>query len=220
MSLRDPLTGAVVNTVPTAGWATHPDFAPMGDAIVYTSVAAPGADWHFSGGSIVIQPFDPATGSWGAATTLVTPPAGSNAYYPSWSPDGAWIIYNQSAEDAYDDGSAEIYVIPSDGSAAPLRLDSPNIAAGLTNSWARWAPFEQTYHPGAASTEPFFWLTFSSKRAFGVRLPIGTPQLWMAPFFPARAVAGTDPSGPAFRLPFQDLGTNNHIAQWTEAIIQ
>lgn len=220
MSLRDPQTGTVVNTVPTAGWATHPDFSPMGDAIVYTTVAGPGQDWNFTGGSIVVQDFDPTTGAWGAATPLITPPPGTNVYYPSWSPDGEWIIYNQSTEDAYDDASAELYVVPANGSFAPIKLDSPNFSAGLTNSWARWAPFAQTYHPGGEDTEPFFWLTFSSKRVFGVRLGAGTPQVWMAPFFPARAVAGTDPSGPAFRLPFQELGTNNHIAQWTEAIIQ
>ena len=41
----------------------------------------------------------------------------------------------------------------------------------------------------------------------------------MTPFFPARAAAGQDPSGPAFRLPFQNLTDNNHIAQWTETVV-
>jgi hypothetical protein len=93
------------------------------------------------------------------------------------------------------------------------------VAAGLTNSWARWAPFEQELHVDGQTPEPFFWLTFSSKRAFGVRLPAGSPQLWMTPFFPNRASAGGDPSAPAFRLPFQELTTNNHIAQWTTEIV-
>jgi hypothetical protein len=30
---------------------------------------------------------------------------------------------------------------------------------------------------------------------------------------------GQDPTAPAFRLPFQNLTSNNHIAQWTERII-
>jgi hypothetical protein len=41
----------------------------------------------------------------------------------------------------------------------------------------------------------------------------------MAAFFPDRATNGTDPSTVMFRLPFQDIDTHNHIAQWTQAII-
>ena len=90
---------------------------------------------------------------------------------------------------------------------------------GLTNSWARWAPFKQTIRGSAGDGEPLFWLTFSSKRAFGVRQAAGHHQIWMTPFFPGRALAGQDPSGPAFRLPFQELATPNHIAQWTEVVV-
>ncbi|MFH2006499.1 MAG: hypothetical protein ABI333_07940 [bacterium] len=27
------------------------------------------------------------------------------------------------------------------------------------------------------------------------------------------------PSAPAFRLPFQEIDSNNHIAQWTEVVV-
>jgi hypothetical protein len=33
------------------------------------------------------------------------------------------------------------------------------------------------------------------------------------------AAAGQDPSSSAFRLPFQDVATSNHIAQWTAQIV-
>ncbi len=129
-------------------------------------------------------------------------------------------MFNVSQEDAYDDASAELFAMRTDGSGEPIKLDSPNISTGLTNSWARWAPFAQELTVDGAAPEPFYWLTFSSKRDFGVRRPgIGNPQLWMAPFFPGRAAAGEDPSTPAFRLPFQELGTNNHIAQWTTRVV-
>lgn len=217
MSMRAPDTGAVVGTVPTTGYATHPDFAPDAHAITYVLAAAPGQDWHFTGGSVMVQPYDAVTGTFGAAGVLVS--GANNNYYPSWSPDSAWVLFNTSTEDAYDDATAELWVVPADGSMAPLRLDSPNVGAGLTNSWARWAPFEQAYGVNSETPERFFWLTFSSKRAFGVRLPAGTPQIWMAPFFPDRAKSGGDPSGPAFRLPFQGIDTSNHIAQWTEQVV-
>jgi hypothetical protein len=41
----------------------------------------------------------------------------------------------------------------------------------------------------------------------------------MTPVFPARAAAGQDPSGNAFHVPFQDVNTSNHIAQWTKAVV-
>ncbi len=218
ITLRDSATGAAINTVPTAGYASHVDFSATGDKIVYVQVAAPGADWDFTGGSLVVQSFDPATAAWGSPETLYTPPAGANAYYPSFSPDGEWVLFNQSAAGAYDAASAELYAVQSSGGLAPFQLSSPNLQAGLTNSWARWAPFIQELETDAG-VEQFFWLTFSSKRAFGVRLPQGSPQLWMTPFFPDRVAAGGDPSGPAFRLPFQEISTNNHIAQWTTRIV-
>ena len=42
----------------------------------------------------------------------------------------------------------------------------------------------------------------------------------MTPFFADRAAAGQDPSAAGFRLPFQDIVTNNHIAQWTQQIVE
>ena len=41
----------------------------------------------------------------------------------------------------------------------------------------------------------------------------------MTPFFPDRAMQQQDPSAAAFRLPFQNIDSNNHIAQWTEQIV-
>jgi dipeptidyl aminopeptidase/acylaminoacyl peptidase len=214
LTLRDGSTAAAIATVPTSGYASHPDFSPQGDRIVYVRPTSPtGYDWHFQGGAIVTQTYG-AGDAFGGEVEVV--PSSPNNYYPSLSPDGEWVLFNRSTEDAYDDGSAELWVVKIDGSVGPIRLDLANIGPGLTNSWARWAPFEGTYGEDA---EPIYWLTFSSKRAFGVRLAAGRPQIWMTPFFPERAAAGTDPTAPGFRLPFQDLASSNHIAQWTETVV-
>ncbi|MGZ3451941.1 MAG: hypothetical protein ACXVEF_20190, partial [Polyangiales bacterium] len=64
-----------------------------------------------------------------------------------------------------------------------------------------------------------YWVTFSSRRAYGLRTAAGkTAQLWMTAIDPAKAKAGVDPSGPAFWLPFQDVTSGNHIAQWVTKV--
>jgi hypothetical protein len=78
-------------------------------------------------------------------------------------------------------------------------------------------PFGQTFGP---DNEKLFYLTFQTQRPFGVRIPgEHRPQIWVAPMFPSRAAAGQDPSGKAFRVPFQDVTTSNHIAQRTKSIV-
>ena len=50
-------------------------------------------------------------------------------------------------------------------------------------------------------------------------LPVGT-LIWMAALDPAKLAQGQDPSSAAFCLPFQDITTSNHIAQWTGVAVQ
>jgi hypothetical protein len=219
LTVRDGTTALPTGqTVPTGGFASHPDFSPLGNLLVYAlGASAPGADdWHFTGGQIVTIPYDAAAGTWGTPTPIIT--GGGNNYYPSISPDGQWVLFNRSTEDAYDDNSAELWVARIDGTGA-RKLDLANIGPNLTNSWARWAPFRTTFGPAGAE-EDAYWITWSSRRDFGVRLVgVRRPQLWMSPFFPGRVAAGNDPTAPAFRLPFQDINSNNHIAQWTEVVV-
>lgn len=213
LTLYDVASGAALGALPTGVTATHPDLSPAGDRLAFVGVGSPSVDWAFGGGAILVADFDAATGTLGAPTPVADSPG--NDYYPSFSPDGAWLLHNRSTGDAYDDPDAEIWVVPSAG-GAPLRLDAPE-TSGQTNSWPRWAPFESSDRAG----ERLYWFTFSTKRDFGVRLRgAARPQLWMAPFYPERAARGEPASAPAFRLPFQALETSNHIAQWTEAVVE
>ena len=220
MRLRD-LAGALLlpNVIPNlvGPFATHPEISPDDTRLVNVEFTG-GADYSASGGTIVTRTFDTTTNTFGAPTVLVpiTPTDESN-FYPSYSPDGQWIVFTRTSGGSYNDGSAQTWVVKADGSQPPVQLSIANLGGGLTNSWARWVPFAQTF---GASNEQMFYLTFSTKRPFGVRLPAGDrPQIWMTPFFPARAAAGQDPSGPAFRVPFQSVDAANHIAQWTQAVV-
>jgi len=219
MRLRD-LTGALLAPDPLPNLAgpnaTHPEISPDDSHLVNVEFTS-GADYTADGGSIVTRTFDTNTNSFGAPTVLVPYAAGADNFYPSYSPDGQWIVFTRTNGNSYDNGTATTWVVKADGSQPPVELATANLGGALTNSWARWVPFAQTF---GAQSEPMFYLTFSTKRPFGVRIPAGgRPQIWMTPFFPARAAAGMDPSGAAFRVPFQQVQTANHIAQWTQAVI-
>jgi len=222
--IRDAATLNVIGTMSAAGNVSHPELSPDGTRLVYVRPQVAGSDWAFGTGQIFIRTYDQASKSFGPEQQLVADAA--NNYYPSFSPDGQWILFNKGdntindsigVHESYNGPAAQLWVVKADNSAPPVQLTTSNQALGLTNSWGRWAPFAQTY---GANNEPMFWVTVSSKRDFGVRLVgVAKPQIWMTPFFPNRAAAGQDPSSAAFRLPFQDITTSNHIAQWTEQIV-
>jgi hypothetical protein len=170
----------------------------------------------------VTRTFDPGSNTFGPTKVLVANASGMSNFYPSWSPDGQWLLFTRTSGVSYSTPDAEVWVMKSDGSAPPIKLAAADTTtASITNSWARWTPFQESFGP---DHQTVFYITFSSERVFGVRpLTTGTygldKQIWMAPFFPDKATGGMDPSGPAFRMPFQDFATSNHIAQWTQAVI-
>jgi hypothetical protein len=177
------------------------------------------------------------SGTWSGATTVVARTAGKNRYYPAFSPDNAFIVYDESTCpagkssdktcDADSDPSARLFIVKAQANGAPLALARANAGgkrdggtADLTNSFPKWSPFsyrrkEQTR---------LFWLTFSSTRNYGLTpppIPFDTAHnpkgslIWMVAIDPDAALTGADPSYAAFVLPFQDTSTSNHIAQWT-----
>lgn len=217
IQVRQSANQALTTTMPSTGYSTHPDLSADGKKLVYIRTNAAGADWSFTSGNLVTRTYDQSTHTFGPEMPLVS--GGGNNYYPSWSPDGEWVLFNRSPANAnaYNATDATLWVVKADGTQPPIQLTVANDGSALTNSWGRWAPFAQTYK---SSGEKMFWITVSSKRNFGTRLfGVGRPQLWMTPFFPARAAAQMDPSAPAFWLPFQNIVSNNHIAQWTERVI-
>jgi WD40-like Beta Propeller Repeat len=223
--VRDTATQAEIAMMPTTpanAKVTQPDLSADGKWLVYVRPNSADTDFEFEQGQIYIRSYDQSTRAFGEEIPLVND--GQNNFYPSWSPDGIWILFNRNQfGNAYDDGNTMAWVVKADRSQAPIPLARANEGLGLTNSWARWAPFAQNL---SGNNEPMYWVTMSSKRDFGVRLRNSglaqrarRAQLWMTPFFPERARNGTDPSTAAFRLPFQGFDSSNHLAQWTEKIV-
>jgi hypothetical protein len=174
--------------------------------------------------------------------TLVPAVDGKNRYYPAFSPDNTFLLYNESTcptgttsgTDCYADSdpSAKLFAVKAQAGATPIELARANAPGkrdtntSLTNSFPKWAPFlyQRTRDEGSRLQ----WFTFSSTRQYGLRSPPAggdSPEnssgtlLWIAAVDPDKVALGQDPSYPALVLPIQDLTTSNHIAQWTKEVV-
>jgi len=240
----DGATGAVTGKIAVGGRrADHPDWSPDGKRIVFTSVDTAGSytDQRPGKGGISYVD-DDGTSNW-TAHDLLPAAAGKNRYYPAISPDTSFpvMIFNEStcpsgsnydmACDADSDPSAKMWATPLPPAATkPVELaaaDAPGVAdkgtTNLTNSFPKWAPF--TFALDEQHT--LLWLTVSSIRQYGLRPPPSNSSsestsgtlIWMVGFDPQALSNGMDPSFAAFALPFQDITTSNHIAQWTQDVV-
>ncbi len=95
---------------------------------------------------LYIIPFNEGRG--GSARPI--PGAGNNGmnnYHPRVSPDGRWIVFNQSHNGVFIRPDANLYIIPLEGGTArPLASNSAHM-----DSWHSWSPNSK-------------WLAFASKR--------------------------------------------------------
>jgi hypothetical protein len=215
IELHDATTGAAI-AAPLVATGAMPDWSPDGKTIVYSKpqqpppcfgqiCGAPGVDQA----SLETMKFDGK--AWAPGPSLV-PFAGQNDYYASFAPDGQWVLFNRAAGNSYDAKDATVWFVPSAG-GTPVALATASTGG---DSWPKWAPDVQAYRG-----KSLLWLTFSSRRAYGLRKAQGDPaQIWMTAFDPTRAGEGKDPSYPAFWLPFQDLASGNHIAQWVTKVVR
>jgi hypothetical protein len=147
----------------------------------------------------------------------------------------------------YSDPGAKTWIVAPEAGATPVFLAhaaSPGVADGmyprpqnepptnmgtvgegdLMDTFPRPSPFEITHRGQTLS-----WFTVGSQRRAGLRKyfpngsvvsdPASQALLWMFALDTARVKSGEDGSYPGFFLPFQDLQTSNHMAQWTERIV-
>jgi hypothetical protein len=216
--LEDAATGASLSSTITN--ANMPDWSADGASIVFARGSGAGCIGGFcptqpgiDGASLMLIPISGT--SFGAATTLVQA-SGDNNYYPSFSPDGAWVAFNKSTMNSYDAPDARVLVVGTGAGASPR--DLPQVNASQGNSWPKFAPYTQHFNG-----KTIFWVTFSSRRDYGLRIvqagktkDMQVAQVWMVAFSPDGDETGL--GYPPFWLPFQDPTTGNHIAQWTQKV--
>ncbi len=214
LTVRDGETGAVQGKMPLVAPANMPDVSPDGKSVAFAR-----GSWtpcfppllcptlSVSNAGIFTVPF---MGKDGFGTPVeIVPAAGSNNYYPAYSPDGRFILFNRASGESYNAPTARVMIVPASG-GTPVDLATTNSVLG--NSWPKWSPFVHKFK-GAT----IMWLTFASARPYGVR-PTKGAQVWMVPVDVAKLSAGMDPGYPPIWLPFQDPNTDNRIAQWVEKI--
>lgn len=237
----------LIAAIQTGGRATHPDWSRSGGYLAFTRFSDlptdPATLSKEDGDSFEIYVTKGGIGyaKWNGTafeqpTQIIAEKAGQNSYYPTMAPNDDLIAFNRipscdirktNADNnndctAYDNPKAQIYMISRRGGAelplTNLNKRGPNDSRDdLTNSWPKWSPFLQAPMPGTAR----MWLTFSSKRNYGLRIRNNTtqPQLWMGAVTVSGEPMGGDASSPPFWIPNQKLATHNHIAQWTEQIV-
>ncbi|WP_375772415.1 hypothetical protein NR798_16510 [Archangium gephyra] len=231
--------GEIPNTGTSASPANHPDWSADGQKIAFMSMGKVGTNQRSYKGAIKMV--TAKTGGWNDPVTVVPSVYGLNRYYPAIAPDSSFLVYNESTcptgSDSHTDcnsdtdPTAKLWAAKLEANATPVELTNANRGGvldngetKLTNSYPKWSPFVTRGNNG--ETSRLMWVTFSSSRKYGLRQPLTSTSgenpwstlLWMAAVDPDKVGSG-DPSYAAFALPFQDINTSNHIAQWASYFV-
>jgi hypothetical protein len=234
--IHDGATGLRTGFIPLPFKPTHPDWSADGNMIAMTKInqtVFSTTSQLPTQGSIVLVRKNGAT--WSAPEDIVPAATDISRYNPNFSPDGTFMLYNEakcpagnpgSAEcDGDSDPSAKVWAVKPVAGATPVlmaKASSPGVgdnnATDLGDTYPRVTPFQTKQ-----GTSKLLWYTVASKRTPGLRTirqsgVTAQQLLWMFAVDPAKVLAGQDGSYAGFWLPFQDLNTSNHIAQWTEKL--
>lgn len=234
--IRNGRTGEIEESATLDFEPSHIDWSPTGDALAMTRVTRHQTSQRPGRGGITVMEREGQ--GWGAPRDLVPPVDGENHYTPAIAPDGSFVVFAKStcpdgqvygaSCDADADDSSALYAVAMQG-GTPIPLTLANTPGpldeddGLASTFPKWSPFVGPLD--AEGTGRLMWLTFSSRRRYGLRPPVRNGSnvenqlLWMVGIDPDRILRGEDGSYAAFALPFQDLSTSNHIAQWTERVV-
>ena len=234
--LLDANTGNQVGTAAAILNGNLPDWSADSSKVTFARSGASGCPLGLCGSipgvaGADLYTVDVSGDTFGAPQMIVT--GGGNNFYPTYAPDGSVIAFNRSVSNAssFDAPDARVWVVGATGGTPVALTNASATGADVGDSWPKFAPFSHHW-----KGETIFWLTFSSRRDYGLRLinhdkipTMGSDgstndpriaQVWMVGV-PASAIhSGAMPAGgyPAFWLPFQSMASGNHIAQWTEKI--
>jgi hypothetical protein len=241
LSLYDPDSGtAVASNLETQSQlgpgaprsATMPDWSPDGTKVAFASTPNVNQWIDISGSRIATLTYENTGGThvFGDPQLLFSDPITlqngvyNNFFFPSYSPDGALIVFN--AARAYwrnftDSRIPGQRLMLADASGTWV-VDMPALNGGFDDrdiTWAHWAPTVGT---------DYYWLVFSSQRDYGHLLTesntfggcVGNgvrqcKQLWIAAIARNKLTGALDPSAPPMWLPGQDMQADNISPYWS-----
>jgi hypothetical protein len=223
LTVRDPKTGNVLETVAPeliggVGKGAMPEWSPDGKWIAFVRQLS-GQRYDFElvdSGDIVVMPYN--NGAFGPAQTVVAAKPGTNIHFwPSWSPDSTWLVFNtMDCANNCEQYSAVptrlrlVRAIDTGGKVVtngpPIELVNGTHLPHSTNNWPKFAPFMQG--------DRYVFVVYSASYAWGWSSSTN-PQLFMFGLDLDRAKTGMDPSFQPVWLPFQERNTSNHSAIWT-----
>ncbi len=241
LALYDPDSGAAVpsniavsRSLPNAPKSVMmADWSPDGRQVVYA--ATPNAnDWiDLDGGRIATMSYNFTANQhvFGTPRYLVpdpiTLPSGTytNFFFPSFSPDGAVIVFNAARarwRDFGDAGRPGQRLMLTDAAGTNVTdltaLNGGDVNADIT--WAHWSP---------AASNDYYWIVFSSERDYGHEITAANTaasckqngvkqckQIWIGAVAKNKVgMAGVDPSAAPMWLPGQDTQTDNISPFWS-----
>ncbi len=234
IQVYDTATGAMVDIgdtdalLPAGKLVTHPEWSPDGRRVVFTlysSELGTITDSRPEDGEIATLELDPTTGKATAIRRIVLMTGGLFHFYPSWSPDGHWLVMAAApvGTSAYTATTARLRLASADidNQTCPgptcYELARASQGTAVSSTWPKLSPFSQV-------NDQLLFVTFSSKIDYGFALvntgPTGVhrAQLWMAAIDLRAVEPGGDPSLPPFWLPFQDITETNHLPFWTAQV--
>jgi mono/diheme cytochrome c family protein len=212
LEAQSPAEGAAFGTIPRSGdprGVGAPTWSHDGNTIVYVSTNAQTTGRLDNGeADLYAVPYNNKAGGVAAPIPGASDPALAE-YYPAFSPDDKYLIFNRvpNGNNMYNQALTEVFVIPSGGgSAARLLANDPPACAGktspgVTNSWAKWSP-EATSKGGRT----YYWIIFSSARSAK-----GNPQLYLTALVEE---AGSLTTHGALHFWNQPEDENNHTPAW------
>ncbi len=199
LTLRDVTTGDPVGPangkIDLGGLkGTHPDWSPDGHYLALAvSDMLDNKDAKHASIARIERLED---GSWGTLEILVQSTGDpDNNFAPRWGPEGS-IAYIHATSGSKDAKSAEIRLLPAEGTPITLALATTRIGTEEMRDTNVTMPTWTTAADGTS------WLAFTSTRPYGTIRPVkGPAQIWIAGVDLARP----DPSFAAFWLPCQDV---------------
>ena len=224
----DASTGVQLFDVPetvVGGRLAQPEWSPDGASIVFVRFPADGRgdEWMAQNtGDVMIMPFN--GGLFGPPEMIVqSVPNSEYHFYPSWTPDSKWIVFNTGTVpcggfgggvcNTYDPSNTRLRLVAAQPGQTPVELTKATHAMNQSTNWPRAAPFIQ-------KNGNLIFFTFSSRFPYGFVTQGTSPQIWMAAvdLGVAQQSPEKDPSYAPFWMTFQNPQENNHLATWTTSL--